>query len=178
VPNPTYEPHATPPAVPNERPRWQVTAIEPGATADDVPKVSRYGTFADAAEALRITPQHVRALCESKTVGKGKFKGWTFLSPTVARLERGREDRELFSPRGGREIRVIYPNGEIEVFPSVREAATALNVTPQGLHPYLSKGKTWKRGARKGVRVEYADEQGVEAQARFAGKRKEAQEDA
>ncbi len=83
----------------------------------------------------------------------------------------------MFSPRGGREIRVIYPNGEIEVFPSVREAATALNVTPQGLHPYLSKGKTWKRGARKGVRVEYADEQGVEAQARFAGKRKEAQED-
>lgn len=170
MPNHTYAPHATPPPVASGKVRWQVTTIEP---TNDVPKVSRYNTFADAAAALRITPQHVRALCESGLIDKGKFKGWTFMSPSVSRLARGHEDAELTKHRGGREIRVIYPTGEIEVFPSVREAATALNITPQALHPYLSKGKTWTRGSKKGVRAEYADEQGVEAQARFSGKRTE-----
>ena len=167
MPNTKYEPHAlgAPEVAPATGVKWQVTTIEP--SSDGLPKVTRYTTFAEAAEALRISPQHVRALCESGLIAKGKFEGWTFMSPIVARLQRGHEDAALVKHRAGRPIRVIYPTGEIEVFPSIREAATALNVQPQCLNPRLKSGDAWKRGQNKGVRVEYADEKGVEKQARF-----------
>lgn len=164
-----HAPHAlgAPEVAPAREAKYQVTTIEPADPTTGLPVVTRYTTFAEAAEALRITPQHVRALCESGLITKGKFDGWTFMSPSIDRLRRGQEDAALIKHRPGREIRVIYATGEIEVFPSIREAATALNVTPQSLNPRLKSGKAWTRGQNMGTRVEYADEQGVEKQARF-----------